>query len=99
MASQTVADLMDSFDFNFAALLDTAISSAKPGFETQFCADLHGKFQKFGDQMFISPKQFDVLKRIGGLKEMPMQSVAERIAGGKVSRGVPPPPTDDDIPF
>jgi hypothetical protein len=60
--SQTVSDLYDDFE----DVLDIAESNARGAWEEQFVDDLRAKFDEYGERMFLSDRQNEVLQRITG---------------------------------
>lgn len=60
--SQTVSDLYDDFE----DVLDVAESKARGAWEEQFVADLRDKFDEYGERMFLSDRQDEILQRITG---------------------------------
>lgn len=58
--SSTVADFFD----NFEDVLYVAGMKARGAWEKQFVEDLADKFDEYGERMFLSERQYDVLTRI-----------------------------------
>lgn len=58
--SQQVADL----DYDFEDLLSEAESNARGAWEEDFTDGVRDKFDEYGDRMYLSDRQEDVLKRI-----------------------------------
>lgn len=56
--------LEDTDIVDFADLLDEAGDNAKGAWDEQFVEDLRSKYEEYGDRMFLSERQEDVLKRI-----------------------------------
>ena len=48
----------------FADWLTAAEGNARTGWEMDFLSDMTERFEQWGDQMFLSPKQEAILKRI-----------------------------------
>lgn len=61
---QTVSDVMDDLDITFEDLLDSAEAEAEDSTEIAFVADMRTKHQQFGEEMFLSDRQFEWLKKI-----------------------------------
>ncbi len=60
--SQTVSDLYD----NFEDVLYVAGMKARGDWEKQFVEDLADKFDEYGERMFLSDRQDEILQRITG---------------------------------
>lgn len=60
--SNTVADL----DFDFPDLLADASNNAGTDWEMGFVSDIEEKYEDFGDSMFISTRQIEILEKIAG---------------------------------
>jgi hypothetical protein len=60
--SQTVSDMYD----DFGDVLWIAERKARTPWEKQFVADLQDKFDEYGDRMFFSDRQDEILQRITG---------------------------------
>lgn len=58
----TVADFFDDFE----DVLYVAERKARGAWEEQFVADLTEKFEQYGERMFLSERQAEVLNRITG---------------------------------
>ena len=58
--SQMVGDLGDDFD----DLLEQAKSEASGQWEENFCDEMRAKYQEYGERMYISDKQLEILHRI-----------------------------------
>ncbi len=52
------------FALDFEDILDSAESYAKNDWEEQFVSDLRDKYEEWGDEMFLSDRQADILLRI-----------------------------------
>ena len=61
--SDRVADAYDEVS-EFETLLADAEANAVTDWEMEFVSDINDKFEKYGDQMFISTKQIEILERI-----------------------------------
>lgn len=60
--NQTVADMYD----DFGGVLWVAETRARTPWEKQFVADLQDRFDQYGDRMYLSDRQAEVLDRITG---------------------------------
>lgn len=58
--SQQVYEL----DYDFGDLMDEAEDEAKGSWEENFVSDIRDKFDSYGDRMYLSEKQEEILKRI-----------------------------------
>jgi len=58
--SQQVYEL----DYDFGDLLDEAKDNASGSWEENFVDDLRDKFEAYGDRMYLSEKQEEILQRI-----------------------------------
>lgn len=58
--SQQVADL----DYDFEDLLAEAENNAKGSWEEEFCDGIRDKFDEYGDKMYLSERQEEILQRI-----------------------------------
>lgn len=58
--SQQVQDL----DYDFEDLLSEAESKARGAWEENFTEDMRDKFDEYGDRMYLSDRQEEILKRI-----------------------------------
>ena len=61
--SDRVADAYDDLS-EFESLLADAEANAETDWEMEFVSDINEKFEKYGDKMFISTKQIEILERI-----------------------------------
>ena len=57
------------FTLDFEDILDSAESYAKNDWEEQFVSDLRDKYDEWGDEMFLSDRQADILLRIAKVEE------------------------------
>lgn len=61
-----MSQIRDQYDdvSDFEDLLSLAESQAKTDWEMEFVSDLYGKYEKYGDGMFLSDKQRETLEKI-----------------------------------
>lgn len=60
------SDLLGSEE-ELSSLIDAAARLARGDWEKQFTQDIGDKFQRYGLGMYLSEKQLEILRRIGGL--------------------------------
>jgi hypothetical protein len=51
---------------NFEELLDAAESSATKDWDVDFVSDLRDRYDKFGDNLYVTDAQLEQLERIAG---------------------------------
>ena len=65
MNSQTITDLVDDAS-EFNDLLEDAEAGADGDWETEFVDDLRNRYDEYGERMFLSDRQLEILRRIAG---------------------------------
>ena len=65
MNSQTIADLFDDAS-EFDELLADAENNATSDWDMNFVDDLRNRYDKYGERMYLSERQLEILERIAG---------------------------------
>lgn len=55
---------VSELDVEFSTLLDDASFGAVTEWEIDFCSDMQERWMQYEDDMFVSEKQLEVLKRL-----------------------------------
>ena len=65
MNSQTITDLFDDAS-EFDELLADAGNNATSDWDMNFVDDLRNRYDKYGERMYLSERQLEILERIAG---------------------------------
>lgn len=65
MNSQTITDLFDDAS-EFDELLADAENNATSDWDMNFVDDLRNRYDKYGERMYLSERQLEILRRIAG---------------------------------
>lgn len=65
MNSQTITDLFDDAS-EFDELLADAENNATSDWDMNFVDDLRNRYDKYGERMYLSERQLEILERIAG---------------------------------
>lgn len=55
---------VEDYEIDFEELLSSAEAQARSEYEVDFVGDMRDKYTDYGDAMFLSEKQYNLLRRI-----------------------------------